>query len=304
MVLDFGVCRMDSNDAEQLTGTGDAIGTVAYMAPEQIRAASTVDDRADLYSFGVLVFEMLTGILPHDGPTQMAILASKLENEPLLLGPATRVPVPDGLERLLAKTLVRDPADRFASAQDVLRAWRKLGAADGALSPDVPSVAVQTPSAGGIVARSGHSGSRPASAKFDERIASRPSVPVTATATAMAGAVALAPQGRRGRLALLTMACVLLGGLVSVGAFIASGPGSVHDAPIQYAPPAAETPRVDASDAPDAMAEANADSPAANSTSSAKTRPFVRPRAGHSTPTPPYVAPKSSGPQITSQPRY
>ncbi|MEA2753370.1 MAG: hypothetical protein QOI41_7513, partial [Myxococcales bacterium] len=112
MVLDFGVCKTDTVDSEHLTGTGESIGTVAYMAPEQIRGASKVDDRADLYAFGVLVFEMLCGRLPHDGPSQMAILASKLENDPARLRDCSRVPTPDGLDALVAKALVRDPKNR------------------------------------------------------------------------------------------------------------------------------------------------------------------------------------------------
>ena len=56
MVLDFGVCKVDGVDTERLTATGESIGTVAYMAPEQIRGASAVDERADLYAFGVVVF--------------------------------------------------------------------------------------------------------------------------------------------------------------------------------------------------------------------------------------------------------
>ena len=127
MVLDFGVCKTDAVDTEHLTGTGESIGTVAYMAPEQIRGASKVDDRADLYAFGVLVFEMLCGRLPHDGPSQMAILASKLENDPARLRDCSRVPMPDGLDALVAKALVRDPKTRFTSAQELLKAWRKLG---------------------------------------------------------------------------------------------------------------------------------------------------------------------------------
>ncbi|MCW5833417.1 MAG: serine/threonine protein kinase, partial [Labilithrix sp.] len=101
MVLDFGVCKMDGVDAERLTGTGESIGTVAYMAPEQIRGAARVDERADLFAFGVLVFEMLSGRLPHEGPSQMAILASKLENAPARLKDCSRVAIPEGVDALV-----------------------------------------------------------------------------------------------------------------------------------------------------------------------------------------------------------
>jgi eukaryotic-like serine/threonine-protein kinase len=135
MILDFGVCKIDTTDVERLTGTGESIGTVAYMAPEQIRGASRVDDRADLYAFGALVFEMLTGRLPHEGATQMAILASKLEKTPARLAEHARVPVPDGLDALVTRALAREPAERFSSAQELLKAFRALGASDLVAAP-------------------------------------------------------------------------------------------------------------------------------------------------------------------------
>ena len=136
MVLDFGVCKLDGIDVERLTGTGESIGTVAYMAPEQIRGASRVDGRADLYAFGALVFEMLSGRLPHEGPSQMAILASKLENTASTLRDAARVAFPDALEALVARSLARDPEDRFESAGELLVAWRALSGAN--VQPSLP----------------------------------------------------------------------------------------------------------------------------------------------------------------------
>jgi eukaryotic-like serine/threonine-protein kinase len=130
MVLDFGVCKMDGVDTERLTGTGESIGTVAYMAPEQIRGAARVDERADLYGFGVLVFEMLCGRLPHEGPSQMAILASKLENASARLNDWSRVSTPEGADALIARTLAREPAQRPANAQELLKAWRALSKTD------------------------------------------------------------------------------------------------------------------------------------------------------------------------------
>jgi eukaryotic-like serine/threonine-protein kinase len=140
MVLDFGVCKMDGLDAERLTGTGESIGTVAYMAPEQIRGAARVDERADLFAFGVLVFEMLCGRLPHEGQSQMAILASKLENPAARLRDCSRVAIPDGADELVMRAIQRDPARRFATAQELLKAWRALSS-----KPDGMTVAGSTP---------------------------------------------------------------------------------------------------------------------------------------------------------------
>lgn len=139
MILDFGVCKMDGLDTERLTGTGESIGTVAYMAPEQIRGAAKVDERADLYAFGVVVFEMLTGRLPHEGPSQMAILASKLEKEAARVRDCVVTPIPEALDALIMQCLERDPRGRQATAQEVLRQWRILARAEGLVSgPSIP----------------------------------------------------------------------------------------------------------------------------------------------------------------------
>jgi serine/threonine-protein kinase len=129
-VLDFGVCKLDDTpDHEKLTSTGESVGTVTYMAPEQIRGASQVTERADLYSFATVIFETLSGELPHDGAGQMAVLASKLERPAARLADVARVPIPPGLDPLLARLLARDAADRIATAREVREEWRALGPA-------------------------------------------------------------------------------------------------------------------------------------------------------------------------------
>jgi len=99
------------------------------MAPEQIRGASNVDGRADLYSVALIVFEALCGRLPFEATTQMAILAEKLEAKPKRLRDFAQVVVPEKLDALLAKGLARKPEERFASAMEMLRAVRLLGPA-------------------------------------------------------------------------------------------------------------------------------------------------------------------------------
>ena len=128
-ILDFGVCKLDATDGEKLTVTGESVGTVTYMAPEQIRGASNVDGRADLYSVALIVFEALCGRLPFEATTQMAILAEKLEAKPKRLRDFAQVVVPEKLDALLAKGLARKPEDRFSSAMEMLRAVRLLGPA-------------------------------------------------------------------------------------------------------------------------------------------------------------------------------
>jgi serine/threonine-protein kinase len=129
MILDFGVCKMDTSDGPKLTVTGESVGTVSYMAPEQIRGASDVDGRADLYSLAMVVFEMLSGRIAFDATGQMAILAAKLEGRAKRLKDCAVVAVPSGLDALVAKALSRRPGDRFSTAREMQQAWRALGPA-------------------------------------------------------------------------------------------------------------------------------------------------------------------------------
>lgn len=242
-VLDFGVCKMDGLDHERLTGTGESIGTVAYMAPEQIRGAAKVDDRADLYAFGALVFEMLTGRLPHEGPSQMAILASKLEKPAARLADHVLVDIPQGLDALVAKTLARDPQDRFASAQDLLKAWRAVstGQLTTPAIPLSPAVAEELASRRplddaptrvvGAGAAAGPTMVVTPGALPQLPMSRPPSAPVPfepfATQTALTSPGTQTGQSRRtARIAVVLAACVMVVGLVVIGVSVARGPNA------------------------------------------------------------------------------
>ncbi len=142
MILDFGVCKMDASDAPKLTVTGEAVGTISYMAPEQIRGASDVDGRADLYSLAMVAFEALSGRIAFDQAGQMAILAAKLEGRAKRLRDHAVVAVPVALDALLDKALARRPQDRFANAREMQQAWRALGPAT-----EMPRAQLGVPSA-------------------------------------------------------------------------------------------------------------------------------------------------------------
>ncbi len=129
MILDFGVCKLDASDGPKLTVTGESVGTVSYMAPEQIRGASDVDGRADIYSLAMVIFEALSGRIAFDATGQMAILAAKLEGRARRIRDCAVVAIPPGLDALVAKALSRKPADRFATAREMQQAWRALGQA-------------------------------------------------------------------------------------------------------------------------------------------------------------------------------
>jgi eukaryotic-like serine/threonine-protein kinase len=126
-ILDFGVCKLDVHDGESLTSTGEAVGTIAYMAPEQIRGAAHVDERADVYAFAMVVFEALCGRLAYDASGSIALIASKLEKSARHVRELTQMAIPEELDTLLARCLARRPSDRPASVGELLLEWQALG---------------------------------------------------------------------------------------------------------------------------------------------------------------------------------
>ena len=121
-VVDFGIARALAADEDRLTSTGLAIGTPAYMSPEQA-VGGTVDARSDQYSLATMLYEMLAGEPPFAGPNAQATLARRLA-EPARPLTAVRSTVPPGLERAILRALERTPADRFPSIAAFLSALR------------------------------------------------------------------------------------------------------------------------------------------------------------------------------------
>jgi serine/threonine protein kinase len=113
LLTDFGLARM-TEASMKLTGTGVGIGTPAYMSPEQGQGLP-VDHRTDIYSLGVILFEMLTGQIPHNAETPLAIILKRMM-EPLPLPRSFNPAIPEAVERVILKALADEPGDRFASA--------------------------------------------------------------------------------------------------------------------------------------------------------------------------------------------
>ena len=118
-VTDFGVAKAlvssryssASAASNPLTNTGISLGTLMYMAPEQVAGDPDTDGRADLYSLGVTAYEMLTGAPPFAELGPRGMLAARLSRAPTPLS-AVRLDVPPGLEALIMRCLATDPADR------------------------------------------------------------------------------------------------------------------------------------------------------------------------------------------------
>jgi eukaryotic-like serine/threonine-protein kinase len=121
VVTDFGVAKALDQAAQEssLTGTGLALGTPAYMAPEQAAADPHTDHRADIYALGVLAYETLAGRPPFTGPSAQAVAAAHLVQAPTPLA-ELRPSVPPALAALVMRCLEKRPADRWQTAADLL----------------------------------------------------------------------------------------------------------------------------------------------------------------------------------------
>jgi hypothetical protein len=122
IVTDFGLAR--GNDGADTTATVDVVGTPAYMAPEQVTRSTRIGPAADVYAFGVVLFEMVTGEWPFRRETALATAAARVvEPAP---SPRTRVrDLPAAWDAAIARCLRRDPAHRFARCGDVIAALER-----------------------------------------------------------------------------------------------------------------------------------------------------------------------------------
>ena len=123
VVTDFGIARLaDAMQAGALTRTGQVLGTVGYMSPEQV-TGQEMDGRSDLYSLGVVAFETLSGKLPFDGPAPVVIVAHAVKPAPPLASVAPHVPL--ALCAIVDRCLRKDPADRYESGDALAAAFEE-----------------------------------------------------------------------------------------------------------------------------------------------------------------------------------
>ncbi len=161
VVADFGIARaITAAGGTQLTQTGIAVGTPAYMSPEQASGERDLDGRSDIYALGCVLYEMLAGEPPFTGPTPQAIVARALTETPRPLQ-VVRETVPAAIEAGISKAMARTPADRFATAAQFAEALSRASTGELA-APRAPVLrrartrrAVTVLAAGAVVALAG-----------------------------------------------------------------------------------------------------------------------------------------------------
>lgn len=116
-VTDFGIARFSKSTANSMTMTNKAIGSVHYVSPEQARGEPT-DAKSDLYSLGVMMYEMLTGKLPFDDDNAVSVALMQLQSDPI---PPRQInpDIPEGLEEIIIKAMQKDPIKRYHSASEM-----------------------------------------------------------------------------------------------------------------------------------------------------------------------------------------
>jgi serine/threonine-protein kinase len=125
-LIDFGISKFSEGlQGEKLTQTGSVMGTPAYMSPEQARGESDLDHRSDVYSMGVILYEMLTGKLPFSGDNFTAIIINILTADPLPPGQAFAA-FPQEAEAMLLRSLVKNPDGRYQTAIEFLEALKPV----------------------------------------------------------------------------------------------------------------------------------------------------------------------------------
>ena len=132
LVTDFGIARtITAGGGGQLTEVGSLVGTPAYMSPEQVDGSPHIDGRADIYSLGCVLFEMLVGEKPFKGSTLTAVIANRLSS-PAPSPRAVRELVPEAVDAAVRKAMASLPADRFSTAAQFAEALGTLRPAEPA----------------------------------------------------------------------------------------------------------------------------------------------------------------------------
>jgi eukaryotic-like serine/threonine-protein kinase len=146
-ILDFGVAKLRFNHGGAPTAEGQPIGTAHYMAPEQARGERTVDERADVYAVGVILYELLSGRRPFEAPTTMLVLYRALHEQPPPLA-TLRPELPPALVAVVERAMAREPAQRFPTAQGLLEALAPFVQGASGMRVSQPALPLTAPMVG------------------------------------------------------------------------------------------------------------------------------------------------------------
>ena len=214
-VMDFGIARALTDSQATMTQTNAVVGTAQYLSPEQARG-ETVDERSDLYSTGVVLFELLTGRPPFKGDSAVAVAYQHVEQIPPT--PSSILSdIPDSLDRVVLKALAKNRDDRYRSAAEMLSDLQRVARGMDVGAPPADSWATEVlPSAGLVGAR--------AAVPAATSTVSAPAARVSSTSTSLptvgsdGDAASKAAAARKRRTAiimtLVVIALLLIGGSV------------------------------------------------------------------------------------------
>jgi serine/threonine protein kinase len=122
-LTDFGIAKLLESASPRLTQTDAIMGTPAYISPEQAMAIH-VDQRSDIYSLGIILYEMVTGRVPFVAETPLAVILKHV-SDPLPPPSTIKSDIPEAIEQVVLKALAKNPEDRFASVPEFLSAWKR-----------------------------------------------------------------------------------------------------------------------------------------------------------------------------------
>jgi serine/threonine-protein kinase len=263
-IMDFGIARSATDRG--LTATGTTLGSLYYMSPEQVKG-DAVDERSDLYSVGVSLYEMVTGQRPFQADSDFSIMTAHLQQPPT--PPITlRADLPAALNEIILKAMAKDPGQRFQTAEEFREALRRCRAGEAAAKVPVPGPVAPQVAADSATAM--YQGGLPAPLA---------SAAAPALATQVAPPVATIPElpppqkSRRG-LYISLGALIVLAALVLSGIFLSRGgkagaapetAASQAAAPVSSSPPTAPESSAGGTPAESAIAgkEVSADSKSA-----------------------------------------
>ena len=131
LLSDFGIAKLVES-TQHFTQTGGIVGTPAYMSPEQ-GLGTKIDRRCDIYSLGVILYQMVTGRVPFEAETPMAVLLKHI-NDPLPPPRSLNPALPEAVERVILKALAKNPDDRYATAGDLTQALQAALSGEAVIS--------------------------------------------------------------------------------------------------------------------------------------------------------------------------